>query len=136
MNPTLIRAIFCLLLLGVTGRVIGQSHQTGALMSQQAFMQRIETQQDMLLLDVRTAREFGTGHVPGAINIPHNELARRLDEVRAHQDKDVIVYCEVGGRAGIAERFLRQAGFRHIWHLEGDMAAWRQSELPMEKATP
>ncbi len=135
MNPKILRAIICLLILGYVGIVIGQSHQTSVLISQQELLQRIQTQHDMLLIDVRTDGEFGMGHIPGAVNIPHTELTGRLDEVRAHHEKGVILYCESGGRAGVAERILREAGLHNIRHLEGDMAAWRREKFPIASSS-
>ncbi len=135
MNLTILRSIVFMLVLGSAVMVSGQSKQAGALISQQALMQQIQSAHDMLLIDVRTPGEFRMGHVPGAINIPYTELADRLGEVRPAHDKGVILYCESGARAGVAERILREAGLDNIRHLEGDMSAWRQSKLPIEKAT-
>jgi rhodanese-related sulfurtransferase len=133
MDAKLLRVVICVLILGTAMMVIGQSKPTGALMSQQELRQQMQGQHDILLLDVRTADEFSKGHVPGAVHIPYTELAERLDEVRSKPEKGVVVYCESGRRAGIAEGMLRQAGLDHIRHLEGDMAAWRHAGLPIEK---
>lgn len=61
-----------------------------------------------LLLDVRTPQEFAVGHVPGAKNIPVQELAQRLAELGA--PRRVVVYCRSGGRSASATEILRQAG--------------------------
>jgi rhodanese-related sulfurtransferase len=83
------------------------------------------------VVDVRTADEYATGHVPGAVNIPHTDLADRLSEV---EPKDgVVLYCMVGPRARIGEKILQQAGVSKIFHLEGGMTAWLQSGLPVEQ---
>ncbi len=100
--------------------------------SQQQLLQRLDTANAPLVLDVRTPKEFGEGHVPGAVNIPHTELAARLAEVRSGGKDQVVVYCESGRRAGMAEAILRQAGFNNVLHLEGDMAAWRKQRLPQQ----
>jgi NADPH-dependent 2,4-dienoyl-CoA reductase/sulfur reductase-like enzyme/rhodanese-related sulfurtransferase len=60
------------------------------------------------LLDVRTPSEFAAGHVPGAVNIPVDELRGRLGEVP--RDRPLVVYCQVGQRGYLAVRILRQAG--------------------------
>jgi rhodanese-related sulfurtransferase len=57
---------------------------------------------------VRTAREFTAGHIPGAINIPIDELRSRLPELP--RDREVAVYCQVGQRGYLATRILRQKG--------------------------
>lgn len=86
---------------------------------------------DALILDVRTEAEFGSGHVPGAVNIPHGELASRLSELPS-TDQPVVVYCRSGKRAGMASSVLLDAGYTNILHLEGDMNAWQASGLPTE----
>lgn len=85
-----------------------------------------------LILDVRTPDEFASGHVPRAVNIPHDQLAARLGEIESFRSAPVVVYCERGGRAGKAASVLADAGFSKLHHLTGDMAAWRQADLPSE----
>jgi rhodanese-related sulfurtransferase len=133
MHIKILRPILGMLILGAALTVSGQSPPTVELISQQELRQRMQGQHDMLLVDVRTPGEFSMGHVPGAVNIPHTELVERLGEVRTHDAKQVVLYCESGRRANIAEGILQQAGLDNIRHLEGDMAAWRQSGLPIEK---
>jgi NADPH-dependent 2,4-dienoyl-CoA reductase/sulfur reductase-like enzyme/rhodanese-related sulfurtransferase len=62
-----------------------------------------------LLLDVRTAQEFAQGHIPGAVNVPVDELRSRLDEVP--RDREIAVYCQVGQRGYLAARILKQEGY-------------------------
>lgn len=87
---------------------------------------------ELLVLDVRSAMEFDTGHVPGAINIPHDEVGARLAELEAGRDRPVVVYCERGRRAGKAAALLAEAGFEEVRHLDGDMTGWRAAKLPVE----
>jgi rhodanese-related sulfurtransferase len=83
-----------------------------------------------LVLDVRTREEYTAGHVPGAVNIPHTELAGRLGEIES--DRGVVLYCMVGPRARLGEEILRRAGVSKVLHLEGGLAAWRDADLPVE----
>ena len=85
-----------------------------------------------LILDVRTPAEFEAGHVPNALNIPHDELASRLEELDSEMDRPVVVYCRSGKRAGLAGSVLLAAGYTDVLHLEGDMAAWQAKGLPTE----
>lgn len=62
-----------------------------------------------LLVDVRTPKEFASGRIPGAINIPVDELRGRLDELP--RDRPINVYCQVGIRGYLATRILLQSGF-------------------------
>lgn len=78
-----------------------------------------------LILDVRTAEEYASGHVPGAPNIPHTELRARLDEIRAAADgRPVRVMCQSGVRSAIAHRVLDQAGIDSA-SLSGGMLTMR-----------
>ncbi len=86
-----------------------------------------------LILDVRTPKEYAEGHVPGAVNISHDRLAARLSELDSDKDRPIVVYCRSGKRAGMAATVLEKAGFRNLYHLEGDMLGWHAKGLPMEK---
>ena len=78
-----------------------------------------------LVLDVRSAREFAGGHLPGAMNIPHTELRARLDEVRdAAAGRPVRVHCLSGFRSYLAHRVLAQAGLDSA-NLSGGMLTLR-----------
>lgn len=61
------------------------------------------------LLDVRTPQEFASGHIPGAVNIPVDELRSRLNELP--RDRRIAAYCQVGQRGYLATRILLQVGF-------------------------
>jgi len=98
--------------------------------SQQEFMSSPPA--DVLVLDVRTQEEFSSGHVPGAVNIPHDVLASRLSDLDGQKDRAVVVYCRSGKRAGMASAVLLDAGYTNIFHLEGDMNAWAAKGLPTE----
>ena len=83
-----------------------------------------------LVLDVRSAEEFAGGHVPGALNVSHEQVAARVGEL--DPSREVVVYCERGGRAAQAAEVLSDAGF-HVQHLAGDMSGWREQGLPVER---
>jgi NADPH-dependent 2,4-dienoyl-CoA reductase/sulfur reductase-like enzyme/rhodanese-related sulfurtransferase len=62
------------------------------------------------LVDVRTTQEFADGHIPGAVNLPIDDLRTRLGELPC--DREIAVYCQVGQRGYLATRILRQSGFQ------------------------
>ena len=100
--------------------------------SQAELISQIQAKQPPLILDVRTTSEYDAGHIPGAININFKELKKRINEIDDWKKSTVVVYCERGVRAKIAETTLHQAGFQSILHLEGDMSAWRKNSLPVD----
>lgn len=79
------------------------------------------------ILDVRTQEEFDAGHVPGAILIPHDQLAARIGELGA--PRDLIVYCRSGRRSALVEPLLESHGFR-VAQLAGSWQGWQLAGLP------
>jgi len=70
-----------------------------------------------LVLDVRSANEFATGHVDGAINIPVDELSGRIKEIDTDKEKAILVYCLSGTRSGFAVRILKSHHFSQVYNL-------------------
>ena len=100
---------------------------------QDELLARLERKDpDVVLLDVRTPEEFAAGHVPGARNVSHDQLAGRLGELAGLRDEDVVLYCRSGRRTAIAEDVLRKAGFTRLMHLDGDYLAWEAAHRPVE----
>jgi rhodanese-related sulfurtransferase len=66
-------------------------------------------ERERVLVDVRTPPEYAAGHIPGAVNVPVDELRSRLGELP--RDRDLAVYCQVGQRGYLATRILTQSGF-------------------------
>jgi phage shock protein E len=71
-----------------------------------------------LLVDVRSAGEYAGGAIEGAINIPIQELADRMDELGA-KDGEIVLYCQSGGRSAMAKRLLERNGFTKVHDLGG-----------------
>jgi|APLak6261659701_1056019.scaffolds.fasta_scaffold09230_3 rhodanese-related sulfurtransferase len=93
----------------------------------QALAERLESADPQLLvLDVRSAAEFDEGHIPGAINVPHDVLGERIAELGPAGERDVVVYCRSGRRSAIALEALKGAGFSRLFHLEGDYLRWSE----------
>jgi rhodanese-related sulfurtransferase len=101
-------------------------------MTQEQLLEHLNGHPDHLfVLDVRTPQEFAEGHVPGAVNVPYDQVASRLAEVP--KDKDIVLYCRSGRRAGLAADVLAASGYTRLSHLEGDMPAWIEKGRPVAK---
>jgi len=74
------------------------------------------------LVDVRASFEFASGHLPGAVNVPVQQIQQRLQELEP-KDKPIIVYCHSGSRSQMAYDALKAAGFTQLYDL-GPMTAW------------
>jgi rhodanese-related sulfurtransferase len=105
---------------------------TSAQIAPDELSERLAAGDAPLILDVRSAEEFEGGHIPGAVNIPHTELAARLDELGVSRDAEIVVHCESGRRAAAAEAVLADAGFTQVRDLDGHMKGWRASGYSAE----
>ena len=92
---------------------------------------RLDGDDAPLVLDVRTEDEFAEGHIPGAVNIPHTELAARLLELPDDRSAEIVVHCRSGKRAKTAEAILLGAGYQRVTDLEGHMLGWAEAGLPV-----
>lgn len=92
---------------------------------------KLRSEDPPLFLDLRTAAEYEKAHIPGALNIPHDQLSERIDEIRAEGKGEVVFFCESGRRAALVEPELAASGSFRLYHLEGDMRGWREDGLPV-----
>jgi NADPH-dependent 2,4-dienoyl-CoA reductase/sulfur reductase-like enzyme/rhodanese-related sulfurtransferase len=90
---------------------------------------------ESLILDVRSVREYASGHLPEAINIPHTEVRDQLDRIRALANgRPVRVHCASGFRSYLAHRILAQEGFDSA-NLSGGMMTLRTAVPDLELTT-
>ena len=87
----------------------------------------------LVVLDVRTPAEYADGHIPGAINIPHDQIGARIAELADARESDIVVYCGSGKRASLALGVLEKQGFKRIYHLAGDYTRWSEEKRPIVK---
>ncbi|MCT8334353.1 rhodanese-like domain-containing protein [Leptospira sp. 85282-16] len=71
-----------------------------------------------LVVDVRTVAEYQSGHFPGAINIPVDQVSKRLEEF-GDKNRSIIVYCASGGRSGSAKSYLQSIGYADVTNAGG-----------------
>jgi rhodanese-related sulfurtransferase len=106
-----------------------------ALIEPRTLAERLETADSKLLvLDVRTAAEFDAGHIPGAVNIPHDAIGDRIAELGPTDERDIVVYCRSGRRTAIALEALKGAGFSRLFHLDGDYLRWSEEARSLIQA--
>lgn len=85
--------------------------------------------ENKFLLDVRTPDEFALGTLPGAVNIPLDELRDRLTELP--KDRMIYTFCAVGLRGYLAYRILTQHGFEKVRNLSGGLKTYRAATAPI-----
>lgn len=85
---------------------------------------RIDNKSDknFIIVDIRDDESYAQGHIPGAINIPLNELGYRVFSL--DKTKDIIVYCFTGATSEVACQILVKAGFKDVYNVIGGIKAW------------
>lgn len=84
-----------------------------------------------VLFDVRTPAEFAEGHVPGAINVPLDQVPDHLEKFAPHRDQEIYLICRSGGRSANAGRFLQAHGYKVVNVMGGTMG-WVSAGLPVD----
>ena len=99
-------------------------------LSVEKLNQRITSGSKVTLLDVRAKREFMTGHINGAINIPFPDLRKRYGELDSALP--VLVICNTGHRSSVATSILKQHGFKDVSNVAGGMTGYNAAGLGPE----
>ena len=88
-----------------------------------------------LLLDVREADEFASGHLPGAVHISRGLLEFKLSgtPALAARDLKVVLYCKTGGRAALAAAAMKDMGYLDVVSIAGGIDAWATTGRPVVK---
>ena len=87
-----------------------------------------------VVVDVSDAQEFAAGHVGGARNVPVAQLEQRLPEVVKNKGLPLILVCPTGARANRVLAIAKKLGYEKAQVLAGGLKAWKEANLPVEKA--
>ncbi|HEV2618690.1 MAG TPA: molybdopterin-synthase adenylyltransferase MoeB [Acidobacteriaceae bacterium] len=91
--------------------------------SVEELKRRLDAKQDVFVLDVREPHEYPIANL-GAPLIPVGELEKRIGELAAQKDREIVVHCRSGARSQKAAVILKNAGFTHVENLAGGILAW------------
>ena len=91
--------------------------------------QRLDSGDDIQIIDVREANEVAVAKIPGAIHIPLGQILNRMSEI--DPNRETVVHCKMGGRSARAIAALKQAGFTGgLTNLTGGIIAWSNDVDP------
>ncbi|TVZ37287.1 rhodanese-related sulfurtransferase [Alteromonadaceae bacterium 2753L.S.0a.02] len=108
-----------------------ESRKGGSALSHHEVTKLLNADQ-AVVVDVRDSKEFGTGHIVDAINIPFAKLGERMSELNKHREKTLIVVDKMGQHSGAAGKTLRDNGFT-VNRLQGGVSEWQSQNLPLVK---
>ncbi|WP_294619129.1 FAD-dependent oxidoreductase [uncultured Bacteroides sp.] len=94
-----------------------------------SWRELVERKDELMLIDSRTPEEFSFGTIPGAVNIPLDEMRDRLSEIPT--DKPIVLFCAVGLRGYLAQRILIGCGYRNTVNLIGGYKTYSIATAPV-----
>jgi molybdopterin/thiamine biosynthesis adenylyltransferase/rhodanese-related sulfurtransferase len=89
-----------------------------------------QSDQEMVLVDVREKIEWNEGHIPGAIHVPRGYLELQIEEAVPDKSKTVVLYCAGGVRSLMAGATLKQMGYENAISMSGGFGSWKTSGFP------
>ncbi len=119
------RALAALAAVVIVGAValLASCAGTYTTISADTVRERLDSGERVFLLDVRTQGEFDSGHIPGAVLIPVQQLKSRMAEVP--NDRPIIVYCLTASRSAEAAAMLSAEGYKDVFDMAQGIQAWR-----------
>ncbi|MFO8024503.1 VTT domain-containing protein [Thiohalophilus sp.] len=133
MIQKILLALGLLVLVAFLPRWIGRLRR-GPSQTVEQLKQRLDSEEDVLVLDVRSEEEF-TGeqqHIPGARNIPLDTLPQRLDELNDYLERPIVIVCRTDKRSAKAAQLLARNGFGDVHVIQGGMTDWNDKGYPVE----
>ena len=92
---------------------------------------RLEADDELVVLDVRDASEFSSGHIPEAVHMPYGEIGERAGELSV--ERPIATVCSGGKRSGLAASLLQREGFKQVIHVgKGGVGTWKRAGHPID----
>jgi rhodanese-related sulfurtransferase len=93
----------------------------------------IDNREDIILLDVRDSEEYGTGHIPGSINISRGSLDFKVHLIIPEKNAKIVVYCGLDLRSPLATKSMNDLGYKKAVNMIGGLKAWKEAGYPVLK---
>lgn len=94
---------------------------------------RMMNHEKAVVLDIRKEEEYSNGHIINAVNIPFEQLADKVDNLKKYRERPIIISCQQGTESGRAARVLKSHDRENIYCLKGGLQAWRNANLPLTR---
>lgn len=95
------------------------------------FNTKLNSTKDAVVLDVRTPEEYAGGFIGSAINLDYYSPTFKTEIAKLDKSKTYFVYCQAGGRSKSASELMHKEGFTKVYELNGGIAEWENSNLPV-----
>jgi len=86
---------------------------------------KLDSGNDNIVIDVRETWEYEEFNI-NADNIPLGDLSQAFEKYENNKENEIILHCKSGGRSGVAQQLMKEAGFKNVKNLTGGMLAWQE----------
>ena len=93
---------------------------------------RLKSNPDAKLVDVREDNEWDAAHATGAIHLGKGIIERDIEATTPDKSTELILYCGGGYRSALAADVLQEMGYTNVWSMAGGWKAWKESGAPIE----
>ncbi len=93
---------------------------------------RLISQQDAVVVDVRTGAEYAAGRIPNAKHVSIRQLPSSLGLLERYKGRPIVVSCRTGRRSASACAYLAENGFGEVYNLKGGLQAWARARQSIE----
>jgi rhodanese-related sulfurtransferase len=96
----------------------------GRLGIKQITPRELDQKKGMVLLDIRSYKEYEQGHIAGAVHVPLADIGDKIKKLK--KDKEIVVYCRSGNQSIWAIKRLMGMGYKNLYNLKGGYSAWKR----------
>jgi rhodanese-related sulfurtransferase len=128
-NHYILVSIFVFLLVAF---IINEGKQGGSAITPGNLV-KLVNREGAVIVDIRDNKDFGNGHIAGAVSMPLAAIDSRVGELEKYKDKPIVLVCKMGQTASAAGRKLKAQGYEDVRRLSGGMAEWTATNLPVVK---
>jgi rhodanese-related sulfurtransferase len=115
-----------------TGKLVQEARSNTKQIPIEELKKILDEDEDIILLDVRTPREYEAVHIPGAVNVSRGLLEFSIWSVVPDKEEKIYVYCKSGARAALAAKQLNDFGYKNAVAVATGMTDWAKSGNPVQ----
>ncbi len=133
-NPRIFWTTLCICAVSLVTGCGGPQADGGASSSnnqvdEQLLLDYLADNSRVALIDARSPKEFSAQHIPGAVNLPYDELDQHQTLLPREKDKPIVIYCRSGKRAGILGEELQTLGYSNVHVLPREQIFWNDEVM-------
>lgn len=130
MDSSLIESIVIIAVIFLAFRMLPRFLAGVPFVDPEKVHERMQENPDAIMIDVRSIKEFESGHVLDSVNVQPQELGDDLEKKKPYMDQKIYVICQTAQRSAMSARKLKGFGFKNVSVVKGGFSKWKKLNLP------